>query len=206
MWDHSTRQSWWKLVLIGFLAITFGISAVVLPGRIMFGRILDVIFGEAKPLSASMTAVVAPLALVALVGIDGLANLFGAGVIGKHASRVRGLIGIVTAIAAVFWPGKTAYFAVELIGVWAIAVGILELFFARYSGQDAKNRALLIVAAIASLALGAAVMKWPFAGAVVASALVGAAAMARGISLILSGFSERSHEVHGRPVVGGDAA
>jgi uncharacterized membrane protein HdeD (DUF308 family) len=198
MSDYSTQRSWWKLVLIGFLAIAFGVAAIVLPGRIMFGRILDVIFGEAKPLSGSMTAVAALLALVALVAVDGLVNLFGTGVMDKRATRLRGVIGVATAIAAVLWPGKTAYGAVELIGLWAIAIGLLELFFARYSDEGAKDRALPIIAAIASIVIGACVMKRAFAGAVVVSAVVGIAAAARGISLIMSGISERSHQFDGK--------
>ena len=194
MSDYSTQRSWWKLVLIGFLAIAFGVAVIVLPGRIMFGRILDVIFGEAKPLSGSMTAVAALLALVALVAVDGLVNLFGTGVMDKRATRLRGVIGVVTAIAAVLWPGKTAYVAVELIGLWAIAIGVLELSFAKYPGEDPKDRALLIVAAIASTVIGAGVMVRPFAGAVVVGAIVGIAAVARGVSLIMSGISERSHQ------------
>ena len=133
--QHSKQRSWWKLVLTGFLAIAFGIGAVVLPAGIMFGRILDVIFGVAKPLSASMTAVAAVLALVALVAVDSLVNLFGTGVMDKRASRIRGVVGVATLIAAVFWPGRTVYIAVELIGLWAIVVGVLELIFARTSGE-----------------------------------------------------------------------
>jgi len=74
------QRSWWKVVLTGISAIVFGIAAIALPANIMFGRILDVIFGKAKPLSGGMTAVAALLALVALVAIDGLVNLFGTAV------------------------------------------------------------------------------------------------------------------------------
>jgi uncharacterized membrane protein HdeD (DUF308 family) len=74
---------------------------------------------------------------------------------------------------------------------------MLELFFARYSGEDAKDGALLIVAAIASIVIGAGVMVRPFAGAVVVGAMVGIAAVARGVSLIMSGISERSHQFDG---------
>jgi uncharacterized membrane protein HdeD (DUF308 family) len=109
----------------------------------------------------------------------------------KRASRIRGVIGVATLIAAVFWPGRTVYIAVELIGLWAIVVGVLELMFARTSGEDAKGRALLVIAAIASIVIGFAVMKWAFAGAVLISAVVGIAAAARGISLIISGIHER---------------
>jgi len=57
--DTGKQKSWWKLVLIGFLAIVFGLDAIVFPAGIIIGRILDVIFGAARPLSGSMTAVAA---------------------------------------------------------------------------------------------------------------------------------------------------
>jgi len=206
MFDQSTNRSWWKQVVIGVVAIAFGICAIVFPAGIMFSRLLDVIFGVAKPLSGSMTAVAAMLALVGLVAVDGLANLFGTGVMDKRGARIRGVIGVATGIAAIFWPGRTAYIAVELIGLWAITIGVLELLFARYSRESGKNRALLIVAAIASMAVGVGLMRWAFAGAVVISAMVGIAAMARGVSLMISGISLKLHQDDWQPALGGKAA
>ena len=206
MFDQFANRSWWKQVLIGVVAIAFGICAIAFPAGIMFGRLLDVIFGVAKPLSGSMTAVAAMLALVALVAIDGLANLLGTGVMDKRGARIRGVIGVATGIAAIFWPGRTAYIAVELIGLWAITIGVLELQFARYSPERGKNRALIIIAAIASMAVGVGLMWWAFAGAVVISAVVGIAAMARGVSLMMSGISQRLHQDDGQPALGGKAA
>jgi len=209
MLDHYSgeQRSWWKFVLTGILAIAFGIGVIALPGRIMFGRILDVIFGQAKPFSGGMTAVAALLALVALVAIDGLVNLFGAGVMDKRASRIRGIVGVAVAIAAIFWPGRTAFAAVELIGLWAILVGVLEFVFARHS-EDPKDRTRLIIAAIASIIIGIGMMKWAFAGAVVVSAVVGIAALARGVSLIMTGISERSRQFdeRGKRVIRREAA
>ena len=189
---HSGAQrSWWKLVLTGFLGIAFGIAAVALPAGIMFGRILDVIFGTAKPLSGSMTAVAALVGLVALVAVDALVNLLGTGVMDKRASRIRGVVGAGVVIAAVFWPGRTVYVAVELIGLWAVLVGVIELIFASSSSEDAKNRGLAVVAALGSIVISVGVMKWAFAGAVLVSAAVGVAAAARGVSLMMSGIRER---------------
>jgi len=186
----EAARSWWKLILSGLLAFAFGIAAVLLPANIMFARILDVIFGHAKPLSGGMTAVAALLGLVALVAVDGLINLFGSGVIYQRAASIRGIVGIAVAIAAVFWPGITAFVAVELIGLWAVLVGVLELIFARESGKDAKDRAVLIIAGIAAIAIGVGMMRWVFGGAVLVSAVVGIAASARGVSLIFSGIHE----------------
>jgi uncharacterized membrane protein HdeD (DUF308 family) len=208
MSDHSEpkQQSWWKLVLAGLLAIAFGIAAILLPGGIMFGRVLDMLFGVAKPFSASVTAIAVFLSLVALVAIDGLVNLFGAGLADKRAAQLRGIIGLATAIAAIFWPEKTTFVAVELVGLWAIVIGVLELLIARYTGKDPKDRTLLILAAIASIVIGVGLMMKAFAGAILIGAIVGIAAAARGISLIVSGISERSPQLDGTQVIRRGAA
>ena len=98
--------------------------------------------------------------------------------------------------------------AVELIGLWAILVGVLELLFARYSGESPKDRALLVIAAIASILVGVGLMRWVFVGAIVISALVGIVAAARGISLIIIGVSERLHQPDGtgKQAIGRNAA
>jgi hypothetical protein len=186
------QRTWWKRVVTGILATAFGLCAIAFPAGILVGRILDRIFGVAKPYSASMTAVAALLALVAWVAIDGLVHLFGTGAQDNRTTRLRGAAGVAIAIAAIIWPGQTAYLSVELIGLWVIVVGVLELSVARYSHESGKYRALLILAAIASILVGVGVMIWAFVGAVVISATVGVAAMARGVSLMMSGFSERN--------------
>ena len=202
--DASEQKSWWNLVLTGLFAIAFGVAAIMLPGRIMFGRILDVIFGKAEPLSGSMTAIAILLALIALIAIDGLINLLGATTTDKQDRRLRGALGIAVAAAAVLWPGKTAYGAVELIGVWAVSIGVLELSFGIDGGGS--SRALMILAAIASIVFGVGVMLSPFAGAVLVSALVGVASAARGISLIISGIAKRTHQLNEKPVISRQAA
>ena len=190
--DRNGQPSWWKRVLTGILAIAFGLCAVSFPAAIMFGRILDVTFGQAKRYSGSMTAVAALLAIIALVATDGLVHLFGAEVKGKRITRFRGVVGVAVAVIAILWPGQTAYIAVELIGLWAILVGVLEFLAARFLRKSAKDRALLVFAAIASVLMGVGVMTWAFVGAVVISATVGVAAVARGVSLMMSGFSDRN--------------
>ena len=189
---RDEQLSWWKRVLLGILAIAFGLCATALPAGILFGRVLDVAFGQARHYSGSMTAVAALLAIVALVAFDGLAHLYGKDGKNKRIARFRGVAGVAVVIAAIFWPGQTAYIAVELIGLWAILVGVLEFLAARFLRESAKDRVLMVFAAIASVFMGVGVMIWAFVGAVVISAAVGVAAVARGVSLTMSGFFERN--------------
>jgi hypothetical protein len=93
--DLQAQPSWWKLILTGLLAFAFGLAAIFLPADIMFRRIPDVTFGEAKPLSGSMTAVAALLVVLALVA-------FGTSVTDKRVTRLRGVVGVGVAIVAIF--------------------------------------------------------------------------------------------------------
>jgi uncharacterized membrane protein HdeD (DUF308 family) len=186
------QHSWWKLALTGLLRFAFGVAAISLPAGIMFRWILDVIFGDAKPLSGSMTSLAALLAVVALIAIDGLLNLFGTGVIGKRITRLRGMVGIAVVIVTIFWPGMTIFVAVEMIGLWAVLIGILELSFARESGTDEKDRSVLRIARVATIEIGVAMMRWVFWGAVLVGAVVGAEAAVCGVRLIESSIYERA--------------
>jgi len=132
-------------------------------------------------------------------------HLFGAGVMGKRATKLRGVLGVAIADAALFWSGRTAYAAVELIGLRAVLVNVLELYFVRFSGESAKERALLIVAAIASIVIGVIMMRWAFTGAVLVSAIIGIVAAARGISLIFTGFTERPRQFYAEEAIRRDA-
>jgi uncharacterized membrane protein HdeD (DUF308 family) len=190
-----SQARWWKLVLTGMLMLVFGIAAILLPARLVMIRMLDVVFRLSKPPSGSMMAIAALLALVALIAIDGLLNLFHAGIMEeKRGSRIRGVIGIAVAVAVILWPGRTANVAVDLIGAWAVLIGILELVFVTSHEKQAKGRTAKIIASLASIAIGVCMMTWVFMGAVLVSAVVGTAAAIRGIMLIVSGIRERMQE------------
>jgi hypothetical protein len=53
------------------MAFALGPAVIVLPARVIFEGIFDLIFGKAKTFSGGMTVVAALPALVALVAIDG---------------------------------------------------------------------------------------------------------------------------------------
>jgi len=75
-----------------------------------------------------------------------------------------------------FCPEGLPTLLVELIGLWAVLVGLLALYFVRFSGESAKGRALLIVAAVASIVIGVITVRWVLTGAALVSAIVDIAA------------------------------
>jgi len=44
----------------------------------------------------------------------------------KRTTRLCGVLGVAVVIAAVLWPGRTAYAAVELIGLWSVLSACLN--------------------------------------------------------------------------------
>src|SRR5215831_8276188 len=114
----------------------------------------------------------------------------------KRATKFRGVLGVAVADAALFWPGRTAYAAVELIGLRAVLVKVLELYFVSFSGESAKERALLIVAAIASIVIGVIMMRRAFTGAVRVSAMIGVVGEAPGMSLSFNCSTERPRQFY----------
>lgn len=194
MWHARVEEHrWWMLSLMGLLAIVFGIALILLPVHILALRIVEVIFRQAGRFSAGMTGLAAFLGILAVVAVDGLLNIFAPGIMmGSRASWIRGGAGVAVTIAAICSPDWTVVGAVQLIAVWAMLVGVLELVFARYVAKDATDRALFVVAAIASMAIGIGILEWVLIGAVVVSAVVGVAAMVRGSSLIVLGVKSRT--------------
>ncbi len=194
-YPSPSRARWWMFVLTGALVLLFGIAAILLPARVVIFRILDVVLGQSRPFSGSMTAIAALLALVCLVAIDGLLHLFGAGVMEeRRGSRIRGVVGIGVAVAVILWPGRTASVAIDLIGAWAVLIGILELIFMTSHGRSAKGRTVTILCSLASIAIGVCMMTWVLVGAVLVRTIDGAAAATRGILLIVAGIRERAEQ------------
>jgi uncharacterized membrane protein HdeD (DUF308 family) len=74
---------------------------------------------------------------------------------------------------------------------------VLELVYARHSSRKKEDRVLFIISGIAAIVLGVGMMIWVFEAAVLVSAVVGIAAIARGFSLIISGVRQRASESGG---------
>src|ERR1700721_2049646 len=104
-------ESWWSLVLRGFLAVILGVVAFAMPG-ITIGALV-IVFG-------------------AYALTDGIVAIIGAYRASKAHERwgtlpAEGLAGIAAAGVTVMWPGITALTLVLLIGTWAFVTGIFEI-------------------------------------------------------------------------------
>ena len=178
----AARAIWWLVLIRGILAIVFGIIALIHPG-------------------------VAFLALVytfaAYAFIDGIANIV-------HAVRVRnrdkrwgwllaqGILSVLAGIVAFVFPlaaGITlGIFALSLIGVYAIMMGISGIPAAA-SVVDGGRKVLGFIVAILSILLGIAllviVFVSPLNGIVNLIWVVGVYAIIIGVVLIIAAIQAR---------------
>jgi len=94
-------------------------------------------------------------------------------------------------VIALVWPGPTALVLVLVVGIWAFAGGVAEIFAAFQSGQTAGTRALFIVAGLVSILFGVVLFARPDVGAVTLALLFGLFTLIYGFSQITMGIELR---------------
>ncbi len=157
----------------GIASVIFGVLTIVNPG-------------------ASIAA------LVVLYGIYALADgafLLGFAFFGdgpKAPYVVRGLISIAAGVLTFLYPGLTATSLYILIGVWAIAAGVMEIAAAISLRKEASLGGL-VFSGVLSIVSGVALLALPMAGVIALLSLVAAYTIVNGIVLIVAGV--RFHNV-----------
>ncbi|MEY2492591.1 MAG: hypothetical protein QOH24_1542 [Verrucomicrobiota bacterium] len=170
------RHNWWVLVLRGVAAILFAVLAFLWPGITIFTLVL--LFG-------------------AYALVNGILYLVLAFKGPKRARRVGSLIfgaliSIAAGIIAFIWPGMTAFSLVIVIAAWAIVTGIAEIVAAIRLRKEITGEWLLVVAGIAAILFGIALLINPLIGALVLVWWIGGFSFAFGILLIVLGFRMRT--------------
>jgi uncharacterized membrane protein HdeD (DUF308 family) len=169
------RHNWWVLVLRGVAAILFGILAFIWPGITIFTLVL--LFGAYALVNGILALVIAFKGPKRVARFGGL--IFGA------------LISIAAGIIALIWPGMTAFSLIIVIAAWAIVGGIAEIVAAIRLRKEISGEWLLVVAGIASILFGIALLLNPLIGALVLVWWIGGFTFAFGILLIVLGFRMR---------------
>lgn len=168
-----SKMLWWR----GILGIAVGSVSVVWPG-ITIGAFV-VVFA----VYAFLTA-----------GSD-LAHAFSSERVGPVLGYLLlAVLSIATGILAVAWPGITALLLTVWVATWALLAGGLEFYLAFGRGELAGERAMWLVGALASMALGVVLLVRPDTGAVTLASVFGLFAIVYGISaLILAGRVRAAH-------------
>ena len=163
-----------SLILRGLLALGVGVVALAWPG-------------------VTVLALVVLFAVYAFIGAGlELVNAFSsrdAGPVFGHL--VLGLVDIAAGVVALAWPGPTALVLVLLVAGWAIVTGVLEVFAAFGTGEEAGTRAMFIIGGLVSVAFGVVLFAHPAMGAVSLALLFGLFNLIAGSWMLVDGIELR---------------
>ncbi len=159
-----------SLILLGILAVIVGIIAIAWPGVTVLA--LVILFAVYAFLDAGLQAV------------QGFSSRTAGPVFGH---LLLGLISLAAGVVALVWPGPTALVLVLVIGIWAVAGGIVEIANGFGSGETAGTRAMYILTGLVAVAFGVLLFARPGVGAVTLALLFGLFSLVYGISRITVG-------------------
>jgi len=94
----------------------------------------------------------------------------------------------------VVWPAPTALVLVLVVGIWAVAGGIVEIVNGFGKGEAAGTRAMFILTGLVSVAFGVLLFARPDVGAITLALLFGLFNLIYGISRITLGV--QLHQLH----------
>ena len=168
------KSSSTPLILLGILAVIFGIVAIAWPG-------------------VTILALVIVFAVYAFMD----AGLHGARAFSSRAAGpvfghlLLGLIDLAAGVFALAWPAPTAFVLVIVVAAWALAGGVAEVVAGFGIGETAGTRAMFILAGLVSLAFGVLLFARPGVGAATLALLFGLYAVVYGFSQITAGIQIR---------------
>ena len=166
-------RSWLPLLLRGIASILLGLAAFAWPGMTVL--ILALLFG-AYAFADGILALGA-----ALTGRGRTDERAAATPIPTWWLALIGLMGLAAGTVAFLWPGLTALALITLIGVWAVAMGVMEIIGAIWLREGLRDEWMLIAAGLLSVLFGIAILLRPGLGALALAWSVGAYALLNGV-------------------------
>lgn len=122
--------------------------------------------------------------------------------VGRFAA-LSGLGSIVLGVLMLLWPGRTLLITAALLGIHLIVSG-LSLIVARINaGQGIGHKILGIIAGVATVVIGLAVLRLPGLTLAVVALFVGAAWLVSGIFEVIEAVTDSDTHYRGIQIVGG---
>ena len=162
----------WALGLHGLASAAVGVLILAWPGISVFA--LTIVFG----------------AYTLATGIVELGAAFTSQ--GKEARGwliLRGLLGITVGVVVFAWPGISALALLYVIGVYAVALGILAVGASFRLPLDGGDTASMILTGLVSIVFGIVIFAKPGAGALAVLALIAAFALVTGVTELVVAVS-----------------
>ena len=147
---RTLADNWWLLLLRGVAAVIFGVLAFYWPGLTLIT--LTLLWG-AYAFADGIIAIWAAL------------NASGGDAGPRWWLGLSGVVGILAGIVAFAYTGMTALVLLMVIAVWAILIGVLQLYAAIQLWRVIDNAWWLILSGLLAIAFGAVLIAWPGTGA-----------------------------------------
>jgi uncharacterized membrane protein HdeD (DUF308 family) len=147
---RSLADDWWLLLLRGLAAVAFGVLAFFWPGLTLVT--LTWLWG-AYALTDGVFAIWAAF------------NASGADAGPRWWLGLMGVVSIVAGGVAFYYTGMTALVLLMFIAVWAIIIGVLQIWGAIALRAVLQNEWLLILSGLVSIAFGVVLIAQPNTGA-----------------------------------------
>ena len=173
---HALARNWWLLLLRGIAAIVFGVLAFVWPGLTLVTLVL---FYGAFALVDGVLAIAAAIK--------------GGSPLPRWWLAVVGVAGIIVGLLTFMWPGITALVLLIFIAVWAIVLGVFEIYGAIKLRKEIDNEWLLILSGALSVLFGIVLLVRPGAGALALIWVIGAYAILFGVIYVAFALRLRKH-------------
>jgi uncharacterized membrane protein HdeD (DUF308 family) len=168
------KSSSTSLILLGILAVIFGVFAIAWPGVTILA--LVILFAVYAFMDAG------------LQGVRAFSSRNAGPVLGH---LLLGLIDLAAGVFALVWPAPTAFVLVIVVAAWALASGVAEVFAGFQAGEAAGTRAMFILAGLVSVAFGVLLFARPGVGVLTLALLFGLYALIYGFSQISVGIQVR---------------
>jgi uncharacterized membrane protein HdeD (DUF308 family) len=151
-----------------------------------------VVFGVLLLAWPAITVLALAVVFAAYVLVDGIGMIVSG--LGARGGRrwsyvLAGVVGVIAALAAAFWPGVTVLVLVLWAGAWAVVTGVLEI--AAAVSRRGSGRWMTALAGALSLVAGLLILIWPGIGALALATLLGIYALAAGVSFLLAAWQVR---------------
>jgi uncharacterized membrane protein HdeD (DUF308 family) len=165
-------DSWKTLALRGAAGVLLGCIPLVWPSMALSGLI--VLFAT--------FAIVDGITLVAsAANVRGLRHMW--------SLALQGLVGVLVGTVTFFWAGMSLLLFVNIVAIWALLTGVLELALAFSLRGRIGGARYLAVAGTASIVFGALIVGWPSVSVFIVMSLLGCYAITSGCSML--GFALR---------------
>jgi uncharacterized membrane protein HdeD (DUF308 family) len=115
----------------------------------------------------------------------------------RWALGLNGLLSVGIGVVILVWPGISLFALTILFGAYALATGVVGLYYA-FTAQANGERGWLIFSSLLGIAVGIIVLVWPNISALALLYVIGAYAIAFGIIAVIGAFW--------LPLDGGDTA